>query len=267
MSLAALGHDSPFVGMIHLPPLPGSPRSDADLTAVRERVLADARALDRGGADAVLVENYGDVPFYPGDVPKHTVAFVTRLVTDIATIISCPVGVSVLWNDGEAGISVAAATSASFVRIPVHTGTRVTDTGVVEGRAHETLRLRDRLDADIAILADVDVKHSHGLGEGLDLVGELTATVDRGLADGVVVTGTGTGEPVAEDWLAAASDWRAEYDDVPVLAGSGVTAENVTGVFDRVDGAIVGSALKRDGETTAPVDADRVATLVELARA
>jgi len=262
--VSTLGSECPVIGMVHLPALPGSPRSDQDIAVVRERALADARALERGGVDALLVENYRDVPFYPGDVPKHTVAFITSLVGDVVGTVDCPVGVSVLWNDGIAAVSVAAATGATFVRIPVHTGRAVSDTGVVEGRAHEIVRLRDRLDADVAILADVDVKHASGRTY-TSAVAELTATVDRGLADGVVVTGVETGQGVSEDWLQAAEDWQADREDIPVLAGSGVTPETVGDILDTIDGAIVGTALKRGGETTAPVDADRVAALVDRA--
>lgn len=260
-----LGSEQPVVGMVHLPALPGAPQSDGELADLRRRALADARALERGGVDALLVENYGDVPFHAGEVPRHTVAFMTRLVSDVAGTVDRPVGVSVLWNDGVAAVSVAAASGARFVRIPVHTGRAVSDTGIVEGRADETVRLRDRLGADVAILADVDVKHASA-GTYAAPAAELTATVDRGLADGVVVTGAATGRPVPEEWLRAASEWRARREDVPVLAGSGVTPDTVGDILDTLDGAIVGTALKRDGETTAPVDADRVAALVDRAR-
>jgi membrane complex biogenesis BtpA family protein len=260
-----LGSEQPVVGMVHLPALPGAPQSDGELADLRQRALADARALERGGVDALLVENYGDVPFHAGEVPRHTVAFMSRLVSDVAGTVDRPVGVSVLWNDGVAAVSVAAASGASFVRIPVHTGRAVSDTGVVEGRADETVRLRDRLGADVAILADVDVKHASA-GTYADPAAELTSTVDRGLADGVVVTGAATGRPVPEEWLRAASEWRARREDVPVLAGSGVTPDTVEDILDTLDGAIVGTALKRDGETTAPVDVDRVAALVGRAR-
>ena len=262
--LSTFGSECPVIGMVHLPALPGSPQSNRDLATLRERALADARALERGGIDALLVENYGDVPFHPGDVPKHTVAFMTRLVSDVVGTVDCPAGVSALWNDGAAAVSVAAASGARFVRIPVHTGRVVSDTGVVEGRAHETVRLRDRLDADVAILADVDVKHAGG-GAYASPAAELTATVDRGLADGVVVTGVETGRPVSEEWLRAAREWRADREGVPVLAGSGVTPDTVGDVLDALDGAIVGTALKRGGETAAPVDTDRVASLVDRA--
>ena len=63
-----------IIGMVHLPPLPGSPRWDGSMSGVVAWALADARALVEGGVDALLVENFGDAPFTPGRVEPATVA-------------------------------------------------------------------------------------------------------------------------------------------------------------------------------------------------
>ncbi|SEO79749.1 hypothetical protein SAMN04487948_105198 [Halogranum amylolyticum] len=267
MNIDVFGVDRPVVGMVHLAPLPGSPRFAGNRDLIHNRAVHDAEALEAGGVDGVVVENFGDAPFYPDDVPKHVVAEMTTAVSAVADAVDLPVGVNVLRNDAEAALSVAAATGAAFVRVNVHTGARVTDQGVVEGRAQETMRLRERLDADVRVLADVDVKHSAPLGgEGFDP--EVVAeTVERGLADGVVVSGTGTGHAVDTDRLAAVARRSADLDvETPVFVGSGVTTETVADLLDVADGAIVGTALKRGGRTTYPVDEDRVADLVAAAR-
>lgn len=248
------------IGMVHLPALPGAPGFEGDRGAVRERALADARALDTGGVDAVLVENFGDAPFYPERVPAHVVASMTDLVGRVARTVDVPVGVNVLRNDARAALSVAAATGASFVRVNIHVGARVTDQGVVEGRAHETARLREELHADVSVFADVGVKHSGALGRE-DVVGEAREAVERGLADGVVVSGAGTGAETDSEDLERVAALGADLG-VPVLVGSGVTPATVRDTLDTADGAIVGTALKENGETTAPVDPERVASLV-----
>ncbi len=259
------GSETPLVGMVHLPPLPGAPRFEGDRGAVRERALADARALREGGVDALLVENFGDAPFYPEAVPTHVVAELTAIARELALAVDSPWGVNVLRNDARAALSVAAAAGGSFVRVNVHAGTRVTDQGLLEGRAHETLRLRERLDADVAILADVAVKHSAPAAER-DVTAVAEELVGRGLADGLVVSGPATGEPTDTDHLRGVLDARDDVaPDLPVFVGSGVTAGNVAELLDHADGAIVGTALKRDGETTNPVDPDRVTRLVEAA--
>ncbi|MFB6104323.1 MAG: BtpA/SgcQ family protein [Halobacteriaceae archaeon] len=267
MDLAAIfGTATPVIGMVHLPPLPGAPGFDGDRDQIRERARADATALATGGVDGVIVENFGDAPFYPDAVPNHVVAEFTAVTRAVVDTVDVPVGVNVLRNDAAAAVGIAAAVGASFVRVNVHTGARVTDQGIVEGRAHETMRLRERLQADVAVLADVDVKHSKPLSdaEGLDPVAE---TLERGLADGVIVSGDHTGDPTDLDAVKTVAE---RVDDLggsaPVFVGSGVTPASVGPLLDVADGVIVGTALKTGGETTNPVAVDRVETLVEAAR-
>ncbi|MDH5020616.1 BtpA/SgcQ family protein [Halobacterium rubrum] len=260
--------DRPVVGMVHLAPLPGAPGyDDGDRAPARDAALRDLRRLDAGGVDAVMVENFGDAPFYADDVPKHVVASMTALVSDLRRETDLPLGVNVLRNDAEAAVSIAAAAGADFVRVNVHAGARLTDQGVVEGKAAETVRLRDRLDAaDVSILADVDVKHSAALAER-PLSEGVAELLERGHADGVVASGAGTGHETDRDHLRAVVDARDDLGvDAPVFVGSGVTRESVEETLTLADGAIVGTALKAGGKTTAPVDEDRVRALVDAAR-
>jgi membrane complex biogenesis BtpA family protein len=267
MNLAErFGSASPVVGMVHLPPLPGSPRFAGDRKELRGRALADAFSLVEGGADALLVENYGDAPYYPDEVPSHTVAEMTAIARELGIGVEVPYGINVLRNDARAALSVAGASGGDFVRVNVHTGARIADQGLLEGNAAETLRLRERLEADVAILADVAVKHSAPASDR-DIADVAEETITRGLADGLVVSGPATGEPADADELRALLDRRDDVDpDVPVFVGSGVTAENGPALLDVADGVIVGTALKRNSETAAPVDPDRVEAFVRSMR-
>lgn len=251
----------PIIGMVHLDPLPGAPRFDGDRGAIRRRALEDARALAAGGVDGVIVENFGDAPFYPDDVPAHVVAEMTSLVGAVADEIDVPVGVNVLRNDATAALSIAAATDASFIRVNVHTGGRVTDQGIIEGQAHETLRLGERLGADVGVLADVAVKHSEPLGAE-NVQNETQDAIERGLADAVVVSGAGTGRDVPQDRLATVAR-VAHACGVPVYVGSGVTHDTAAELLSVADGAIVGSALKTDENVHEPVEQTRVAALID----
>ena len=251
----------PLIGVVHLQPLPGSPGFRGDRSAIRRRAVEDARAIAAGGMDGVLVENFGDAPFLPGGVPRHVVASLTAVVVHVVDAVDLPVGVNVLRNDTVSALAVAQAAGGAFVRANVWTGARLTDQGIVEGRAHEVTRLRGELGADVRVLADVDVKHSAPLAER-PLEREVHETVERGLADAVVVTGDATGRPVDPAVLGRVRDAAG---GTPVLAGSGVTVETVRRVLERCDGAIVGTALKRGGETRAPVDPRRVEALVREA--
>ena len=269
---AVIGADRPVVGMVHLPALPGAPRYDADggREAIHAAARRDAERLDAGGVDALIVENFGDAPFYPESVPRHVVADLTALVGTVRAVTDCPVGVNVLRNDGPSAVAVAAATGAAFVRVNVHVGARVADQGVLEGRAHETMRLRERLDTDVRVLADVGVKHSAPLGRreserDAELLGDA---VERGLADGVIVSGAGTGRATDRDDVRAAVTARDDRGlDAPVFVGSGVTAETVGDTLTVADGVIVGSALKEGGDASNPVSVARVERVVAAADA
>jgi membrane complex biogenesis BtpA family protein len=267
---AVFGAERPVVGMVHLPALPGAPGYDdaTDREAIHAAARRDAERLDAGGVDALVVENFGDAPFYPDSVPRHVVAELTALVGTVRAATDRPVGVNVLRNDGPSAVAVAAATGAAFVRVNVHVGARVADQGVLEGQAHETMRLRDRLDADVRVLADVNVKHSAplgGAGGGPEAIGDA---VERGLADGVIVSGSGTGQATEDDDVRAAVAARDDRGlDTPVFVGSGVTAETVGETLSLADGVIVGSALEADGEAGRPVSVARVERFVEAADA
>ena len=259
-----LGADA-VVGMVHLDALPGAPEFEGDREAIRAAMLRDARRLEAGGVDALLVENYGDTPYFAEDVPKHVVASMAALVADLRRETDLPIGVDVLRNDAEAALSVAATAGGGFVRVNVHTGARVTDQGLLQGQAAETVRLREQIDAEVAILADLAVKHSAAIAERPvpELVAEL---IERGHADGVVVSGPATGQATATEQLEAVRAARDQVDPaVPVFVGSGVTPATVREQLGIADGVVVGTALKEGGETTAPVSQSRVEAMVEAA--
>lgn len=250
------------IAVVHLPPLPGSPRFRPPFAAVLDRVRAEARRLSDAGADALLVENFGDVPFEKGAVAPHTVAAMTAAVLAARESTSLPIGVNVLRNDAAAAIGIAAVTGAAFVRVNVHVGVRVTDQGVIEGAADRSLRLRAALAADVAILADVDVKHSGPLSPR-PVAEEAEEAVGRGLADAVIVTGSRTGGPVD---LATIAALRARVT-VPIVAGSGVQPTTIAATLAVADAVIVGSALREGGVAGAPLDGGRVDELFRAVRA
>jgi len=254
----------PVIGMLHVPALPGSPRNTLALNAIVDWVLKDAEALADGGIDGMILENFGDVPFYPGQVPPHTVAFLTALGREVRRLgrlgrpFDRPLGINVLRNDAAGAMAIAAAAGAEFIRVNIHTGARVTDQGVIEGMAHETLRYRKLLGCDVKIFADVDVKHSAPLARR-DLAVEVEEALLRGCADAIVVTGAATGRQTAVEDLKIA---KAAAGDAPVIAGSGVDVANLATVLEVADALIVGTSFKQDSVATNAVDAERVRTFM-----
>jgi uncharacterized protein len=253
-----------LIGMVHVPPLPGSPRAALSMDEIEERAVAEALILRDSGFDGCIVENFGDVPFHKDRVPPATVAAMARLVAGVRR--AAPewrIGVNVLRNDARAALAIAATCGARFVRVNVHVGATATDQGVLEGRAAQTLRLRSELGAAIEIWADVHVKHGRPVSHA-DISREAEDAVRRGLADALIVSGAGTGEgaDLEDVGSVARSGLR-----VPILVGSGVDEESVGRYLAVADGVIVGSSLKAEGVTTAPLDPERARRFIAAARA
>ena len=255
----------PFLaGVIHLRPLPGSPGWEGDPDAVIRAAVADARAYYDGGMDALVIENFGDLPFFPDRVPPETVAAMARAAVAVRGDLGdadFPIGFNVLRNDAASAPGLAAACGGAFVRVNVLCGAMVTDQGLIEGRAAEVLRKRRELCPGTRLFADVLVKHATPAAP-VSIAQAARDTWHRGGADGLIVTGDGTGRETAFD------DLRAVREAVPgafLLAGSGVTAESLPALLEIADGAIVGTSLKRGGDLAAPVDPARVAALVRAA--
>ena len=251
-----------FIGVVHLPPLPGSPRWRGDLDWVLAQAQEEAQVLDRGGAHGIIVENFGDAPFRIGRVDPVTVSAMTLAVDRVRRVTDLPVGINMLRNDALSALAVAAATSADFIRVNVHYGVMAADEGLVEGEAHLTLRRRLELGVEVKILADVLVKHAVPLGPA-DLGLTAHETVFRGLADGLIVSGPVTGRAPEESQVGAA---RKAVPEAFILVGSGVDEANAKKLLSLADGAIVGTSLKRDGLVTNRLDPERVRKMAELIR-
>ena len=250
-------HRKVFICVVHLRPLPGSPRWGGDLDSVIEFALTDAKAYERGGAHAVFIENFGDVPFTKTNVGPETVAAMCAAGRAIREAIKLPIGFNVLRNDAHAALALCAACDGSFIRVNVHIGAMLTDQGLIEGNAHDTLRCRRQLCPQTKIFADVLVKHAVPLGD-LSIEDSARDTLERGLADALIISGVGTG--MAAD-LSDLERARHACPSAKIFLGSGVTLANVRDFLPLADGFIVGTSLKRAGKIFNPVDVKRVRAL------
>lgn len=258
--MSAIPH---LVGMVHLPPLAGSPLFSGSMSRVLDTARSDAVALAEAGFGALMVENFGDAPFHADTVPPETVAAMTLAVSAVIEETGLPVGVNVLRNDVMSALGIAAATGAALVRVNVLTGTMFTDQGPIVGRAAHALRKRAEIAPEANIWADVMVKHATP-PPGLDIRQAGLDTVERGLADAVIISGAGTG---AEPDLDEARILReALPKDLRLVIGSGATPDNLALLTEVADSVIVGSATKREGDARNPVDPTRASRVVEAAR-
>ncbi|PSB22507.1 phosphorybosylanthranilate isomerase [filamentous cyanobacterium CCP1] len=250
---------NPIIGVVHLLPLPTSPRWGGSLKAVIDRAEREATALASGGVNGIIVENFFDAPFPKDCVDPAVVSAMSIVVQRLQNLVTLPIGINVLRNDAHSAMAIAACSQAQFIRVNVLTGVMATDQGLIEGQAHQLLRYRRELGSDIKILADVLVKHARPLGSP-NLTTAVQETIDRGLADGVILSGWATGSPPSLEDLELAS---AAADGTPVFIGSGANWENIPQLIQAADGVIVSSSLKRHGRINQPIDPIRVSQFVE----
>ncbi len=248
----------PLIACIHLMPLPGAPLYKGNMDNIFETALKEVEVYKRNNIDGLMVENFRDMPFYPGQLPPESIAAMTAVIREIRNAFSGPIGVNALRNDAQSAMAIAVATQTQFIRVNIHTGSAVTDQGLIHGKAHETLRLRANLKSDVLIFADVDVKHASPLGNrGIEA--ETRDLTDRGLADAIIVSGEGTGRPSNSNDI----EKVRKNTKLPILLGSGVKPDNIKEFSEIADGFIVGSFFKKEGKAMNVVDEDRVKGFME----
>lgn len=256
------GKHKVVIGMIHLRALPGAPAYDGNFGAVLDAALTDLATLEEGGVDGIMVENFFDAPFYKDRVPPETIASMARVVTTLRARTRLPLGVNVLRNDGISALAIAAACDAQFIRVNILAWAMLADQGIIEGRAAEMARYRKMLGAEVLVLTDVLTKHAVPLGP-MDMQWAALDTWERSGADAIIVSGKATG--YATD-LGDAIAARKGAPDAAILIGSGVTGESIADYLPVVDGVLVGTWLKFDGQVENPVDLARVKQIVAAAR-
>jgi membrane complex biogenesis BtpA family protein len=222
--------------------------------------VRDARAYESGGAHALFIENFGDIPFTKGCVAPETLAAMAAVGWAVGAAVKLPIGFNVLRNDARAALALCAACRGSFIRVNVHTGAMLTDQGLIEGNAYETLRYRHRVCPQAQIFADVQAPLAVPLANWT-LEDAAWHTVERGLADALIVSGQGAG---LQSDLMDVEKVRRTCPAVKILLGSGVTPANAGDCLPVADGFIVGSSLKVDGQVANPVDPKRVAALARV---
>ena len=251
--------NKPVIACIHLMPLPGSPLYEGSMEAVIKTALKETEIFIKYNIDGLIVENFRDMPFYPGVLPAETIAAMSSVTREIVKVFPGPVGVNALRNDAGAALAIAVATGARFIRVNVHTGAAITDQGIIQGKAHETLRLRTALKSGVLIFADVNVKHATPMGNR-SIALETRDLTERGLADAIIVSGDLTGSEAKTEDI----DEVRQNTHLPIILGSGATAGNLPVFLPKIDSLIVGSYFKKEGKAANQVEEKRVKRFMEV---
>ena len=250
-----------IIGMVHLLPLPGSPKFGGDVEAIRQQAFKDVEALMEGGADTFIVENFNDDP-YSEKIDEVSFALMTSICQEIKNKYNVEFGVNIQFDDYEKEYALALACGAAFVRSEVFIDTRVGIQGILKPKAREIADIKSRYNINTLTFADVDVKHTTALVK--EPILELIERAKEEGADAVIMTGAKTGENAKiEDIMEVR---RRCGDELKIIVGSGIKEANIKEYLQYADAVIVGSSIKIDGNVRNGVDKDRVAKLVAAAK-
>lgn len=250
----------PVLAMIHTGPSPGASGYRSMECAV-ERAVAEAKLFAELGVDGLVIENMHDFPcIHERQQGPEVAAFMTRVAVCVKRQVGqLPVGIQILFQANKTALAVALAAQCDFIRAEGWTFAHVSDKGIAEACAGEVLRYRRAVGADhIPVFADIKKKHAAHAWTADIPIDEIAYQMELHRADGVVVTGAATGAPADLEDLQAVRDATA----LPLIVGSGITAENIEHFAPLADGFIVGSAFKEGGIWDAPVCEGRVRSLL-----
>ncbi|MET0969446.1 MAG: BtpA/SgcQ family protein [Tardiphaga sp.] len=259
------GRRKAVIGVIHSLPLPGSPHYDGEpVSDIYDFACAEAARYRAGGVDGLIVENHGDIPFAkPDELGPETAACMAVMADRVRRESGLPIGINVLANGAVQGLAVAKASGAAFVRVNQWANAYVANEGFMEGKAGAASRYRSWLRAkDVAIFADVHVKHGAHAVVADRTLQELTRDAEFFDADAVIVTGQRTGDSANLGDLETVTG----ATKLPSMVGSGVTPDNVAAILQFADAVIVASALKHDGGWWNAVDPVRLAAFMAVTR-
>lgn len=251
-----------LIAMVHVPALPGTPAHEPGVKSLVGRCVREAALLAGAGFDALLIENMHDTPYLNGSVGPEITATMAAVVAAIRAEVDCPLGVQILAAANREALAVAHACGAQFIRAEGFVYAHVGDEGIHQSNAAELLRYRRMIGAEsVKIFTDIKKKHSsHAITNDVSIV-ETAEAAQFFRADGLIITGSATGKAASLEELRAVHD----ATDLPVLVGSGVTADNLAEYWDHAESFIIGSTLKIDGRWDKAVDPARASAVIDAA--
>jgi len=258
-----LGTRKAVLGMVHLPPLPGTPfHEEGSFGRILDVAVQSARALEEGGADGCLVQTVDRVYAAGEDSDPARTAAMALVVNAIAQAVGedFQVGVQLMENALKASLAVAKVADGSYIRAVALVGATLTPHGMVEARPLEVMDYRAKIRAEhIKIIAEVESMHFQWLGGDRTAAQVARAAVSAG-ADAVALCHRDEART-----LEMIASVRRAAPGVPVILAGYTNHENAARLLAAADGAFVGTCLERDG-WGGQIDAGRVRAYMDIVR-
>lgn len=229
------------IGMVHLLPLPGSLKYQGDFQAIIDQAIEDAMKLEKAGFDALVVENVNDAPYDEDQLSVQKVSALAIVCDHVRRAVKLPMGIDACGGTLD-GFAIASLTGIDFIRVPYFVDVRIGAYGIVKPNGAKAVMLRKKNGMEnIRIFADLQVKHTYPLNSEIPIE-ESASWAESVGADALIVTGVATGAETPIDVITRVK----AVTKLPVIVGSGMNMTNAKKQFEICDGAIIGSALKKD---------------------
>jgi len=256
----SLGKKKVVIGMVHLPPLPGTPfYQEGNMEQALEKAVADAMALSDGGADGCLIQTVDRV--YPttdeADYARvAAMAAIAKAVAD-ATGPGFHIGIQIMVNALKASLAVAKVCGGSFLRCTALVGATLTPSGMVQANPLDFLTYRSQIGANhITLIAEVHSMHFQWLGD------RPLADVAR-MASRMGAAAVEVAHADEESNARLVHDIKQALPHLPVILGGHTNHDNVARRLAAADGVFVGTCLKSEDQY-GRVDVERVREYVKI---
>lgn len=223
--------EKPIIGMIHLA---GRNRDEKV-----KRALEELAIYEQEGINGVIIEDYHGSAKDVHEVLKQSRGKFGNVIR----------GINVLRNP-YSGFKLAQNCGARFVQFDS------VQTPNLDLKLYNRMRTEF---PDVVVLGGVGFKYISPTGNPL----EIDLEEGKSRCEAIVTTGGGTG---IETPLNKLRQYKELLGEFPLIVGAGVNVENVYEQLGIVDGAIIGSYFKPNGNTQLPVERQRVKNLMDVVK-
>jgi len=249
------------IGMIHVDALPGTPRYGGNVNQIIRNAIEEALIYKNAGIKGIMIENMHDVPYLNNSAGPEITSTMAIIAYEIKRQTNLFVGIQILAAANQEAIAIAHSANLDFIRAEGFVFAHVADEGIIESNAGSLLRYKKQIGADhVMVFTDIKKKHSsHSLTSDVSIV-DTAKAAEFFLSDGIVITGSATGEEVD---ISELNDLK-QNSNLPIVIGSGITSDNICKYYNLADLFIVGSYFKKNGNWKNKVDKERVEKLLSV---
>lgn len=251
---------------------------------LQDRVLSEADMLSRNGFECALLENTAAPYFVRTKIPIVIPAVMLKIIQSvIKEFPNFDIGLQLLAFSDNLALQIAIPNKVKFIRCEslLFEGTRPEGHTPNVGNLASIYLMRDILKSKgnyshSPPLVFVDLMKKHTIFQpGLNNIDKWLENILFQKLEGIIVTGTKTGDPVDEEELKKARNYIDKNSKIilnifdkhwkpPIIVGSGISYSNIPRFKKISDGIIVGSFLKKGNFWEAPLDEENLRRFIDV---